>query len=168
MQLVFCFVGAEGDPSTGFVISLDRDSFVPVDGCLCIRNADFTSDRTKLKLVKLLGDRKVDVLLSDMAPNATGHKELDHEKIVELNIQLVDFAKSVLRENGTLVCKLWEGGRSRHFQNILSTVFSDVKGVKPEASRDNSAELFFLARGYENPKLTCAIPTNDRSRDKDL
>lgn len=148
-------IGPEGDPSTGSVISLDRDSFNPIDGCLCIRNADFTADRTKLHLTKILGKRKVDVLLSDMAPNASGHKEMDHEQIVQLNLQLIDFANVVLKENGSLVCKLWEGGRTRHFQNVLSTVFNDVKIVKPEASRTNSAEIFFLARGYENPKISC-------------
>lgn len=87
-----------------------------------------------------------------MAPNASGIKEMDHIRIIELNTHLLEFAIHVLKEEGTLVCKIWEGGRSRHFMSMLETVFDDVKPVKPEASRGNSAELFFLARGYRNPK----------------
>lgn len=132
-----------------------------MNGCLCIRNADFTQDTTKIKLHKLLEGRKLDVLLSDMAPNASGHKEMDHEQIVDLQMQFVEFAMHVLADNGTLLCKLWEGGRTRHFQTYLETQFDNVRIVKPDASRLNSAEIFVLARGFENPKKACHYDPKD-------
>ena len=78
---------------------------------------------------------------------------MDHHRIVELNTHLLDFAVHVLKEEGTLVCKLWSGDQTRHFITTLETVFDYVKIVKPDASRVNSAELFFLAKGYKNPKF---------------
>lgn len=146
------YIGPADEEGTGFVLSLDRDHFQTVQGCLCVRHADFTQDNVRHKLKTILKDKPIDVLLSDMAPNASGIKEMDHIRIIELNTHLLDFAIHVLKEEGTLVCKIWEGGRSRHFMSMLETVFDDVKPVKPEASRGNSAELFFLARGYRNPK----------------
>lgn len=104
------------------------------------------------KIKQLLGNNPIDILLSDMAPNATGHGEMDHTRIIELNTHLLDFCVHVLKQNGTLVCKIWDGGRTRHFMNTLETVFKDVRIVKPDASRVNSAELFLLARDYTNPK----------------
>lgn len=111
------------------------------------------------KITELLSGRKVDVLLSDMAPNATGHKALDHEQIIDLNLKLLDFASLVLKENGSLVCKIWEGDRTRHFQSVLQTVFNDTRILKPDASRANSAEKFFVAKGYNNPLLHAATIT---------
>lgn len=143
--------GTVGDKDTGHVISIDRDFFHPIDGCFCIRNADFTQETTRRKILNVLDGRKIDCMLSDMAPNATGHKLMDHEQIVDLQLQFVAFAMQVLRDKGVLLCKLWEGNRSRHFVSYLETVFDDVRIVKPDASRSNSAEMFVLARGYENP-----------------
>lgn len=144
--------GPPDDDDTGFVLSLDRDFFQTVEGCLCVRHADFTQQHVKRKVRELLGDKPVDILLSDMAPNASGHPIMDHFRIVELNTHLLDFAVHVLKEEGTLVCKLWSGDQTRHFMTTLETVFDHVRTVKPEASRVNSAELFILARGYKNPK----------------
>lgn len=146
------FSGPEGSPETGYVLSLDRDFFQPVEGCICVRNADFTSDITRHKLFQLLDKKKVDVLLSDMAPNASGHREMDHDNIIALNTELLEFSQRVLKDGGTLLCKIWEGGRTRHFISMVEAVFSNVKLVKPESSRSHSAEIFMLARGYENPK----------------
>jgi len=87
-----------------------------------------------------------------MAPNASGHREMDHEQIINLNERVIDLAMHVLRPGGTLLCKIWDGGRKRQLQSILETQFDKVVNVKPDASRSHSAESFFLATGYQNPK----------------
>ena len=147
------YIGPRDDKDTGFVLSLDRNFFQTVDGCLCVKHADFTQKHVKDKIIQLLQGKPVDVLLSDMAPNASGHAVMDHHRIVELNTHLLDFAVHVLKEEGTLVCKLWSGDQTRHFITTLETVFDYVKIVKPDASRVHSAELFLLAKGYKNPKF---------------
>jgi len=149
---IYFFLGKNVQESTGSVLSIDRDFFYPIEACFCIRNADFSQKTTRNKILDILGDRKVEVMLSDMAPNATGHSEMDHEQIVDLVTHFVEFASDILVEQGTLLCKLWEGGRKRHFQSFLQTLFSDVKTIKPDSSRSNSAEIFMLARGYKNPR----------------
>lgn len=131
------------------MLCLDRDYFHTVSGCLCIRNADFTQDLTRQKILNITSQQKFDVLLSDMAPNATGHKDMDHEQIVDLQTKFVEFASHVLVDNGTLLCKLWEGNRTKHFLNFVQSLFADVKVVKPMASRVNSAEMFVLAQIYK-------------------
>lgn len=146
-------LGKIGETDAGFVISIDRDSFPPVEGCICLKGADINATKTHAKVAEILAGKKVDVLLSDMAPNATGHKEMDHERIIELNLELLNIATHVLKESGSLVCKIWEGSRTRHFQSVLQTVFEETRTIKPDASRANSAEKFIVALGYSNPKL---------------
>lgn len=136
----------------GFVISLDRDLFHTVDGCICLKGADFTQDSTRDKVLHILDGRLFDCVLSDMAPNATGHKLMDHEQIIDLQLKFAHFSTQVLKDGGTLVCKLWEGNRTRHLTTYLDTLFNDVKIFKPDASRSNSAELFVLARRFELPE----------------
>ncbi|XP_067940354.1 ribosomal RNA large subunit methyltransferase E-like isoform X2 [Watersipora subatra] len=136
----------------GFIVSIDRDFFHKVEGCVCIRNADFTQKTSRDKVIEVLGDKRIDCALSDMAPNATGHKLMDHEQIIDLQVKFVEFSELVLRHGGTLLCKILEGNRTKQFTTYLETLFDDVKKVKPDASRSNSAEIFVLGRGYKRPR----------------
>jgi len=136
----------------GKVYAVDRLPFYPVEGATVLGNMDFTSAKTQETLLKLLQGNKVDVVLSDMAPNATGVKELDHDNIILLAYVVIKFALQISKVEGTLVIKVWDGGKSDQLENDLSRFYHSVKVIKPNATRDESSEKFFLARGFRGIK----------------
>ena len=89
-----------------------------------------------------------DVVLSDMAANATGHRQTDHLRIMALAEAAADFAREVLAPRGVFLCKVLQGGTEAALLAELKRDFSSVKHVKPLASRSDSAELYLLAQGF--------------------
>jgi 23S rRNA (uridine2552-2'-O)-methyltransferase len=89
-----------------------------------------------------------DVVLSDMAANATGHRKTDHLKIMALAEAAADFAREVLVSGGAFLCKVLQGGTEAALLASLKRDFASVKHVKPAASRADSAELYLLATGF--------------------
>ncbi|XP_020560841.2 rRNA methyltransferase 2, mitochondrial isoform X2 [Oryzias latipes] len=109
---------------------------------------DVTDPATHAELQALLPSGQAHVILSDMAPNATGFRDMDHERLVSMCLSLIDLAEKVLLPGGSLLCKYWDGVLAHRLQEKLSSVFSSVRTVKPDASRKDSAERYFLARMY--------------------
>ena len=99
-------------------------------------------------LIAALGGVKADVVLSDMASHATGHRQTDHINIIALVEAGYDFAKQVLKPGGTYLAKVLRGGTESQLLTMMKKDFASVRHVKPMASRDDSAELFVLAMGY--------------------
>ncbi|XP_014801696.1 PREDICTED: rRNA methyltransferase 2, mitochondrial [Calidris pugnax] len=139
------------DPAlpTGFVLGVDLLRIPPLEGAVFLSQADVADPATLRMIQSLLSNEKVDVILSDMAPNATGIKELDHQKLISLCLALLDLSKSILKPKGTMLCKFWDGHDSRLLQNRMKEQFQDVRTIKPQASRKDSAESYYLARLYK-------------------
>jgi 23S rRNA (uridine2552-2'-O)-methyltransferase len=89
-----------------------------------------------------------DVVLSDMAANATGHAKTDHLKIMALVEAAADFARGVLAPGGSFLAKVLQGGTEAELLASLKRDYKTVKHVKPAASRADSAELYLLATGF--------------------
>jgi len=89
-----------------------------------------------------------DVVLSDMAANATGHRKTDHLKIMGLVEAAAEFAKEVLAPNGAFVSKVLQGGTENELLAALKRDFQTVRHVKPAASRPDSSELYVVATGF--------------------
>jgi len=134
-------VGAQGR-----VVAID---VLPMDAIAGVDFAqlDFLSADAPKKLQALLGG-PADVVLSDMAANATGHAKTDHLKIMGLVEAAADFAREVLAPGGTFLAKVLQGGTEAALLTALKRDFKSVKHVKPAASRSDSAELYLLATGY--------------------
>jgi len=134
-------VGAQGR-----VVAID---VLPMDAVAGVDFAqlDFLSADAPEKLQALLGG-PADVVLSDMAANATGHAKTDHLKIMGLVEAAADFAREVLAPGGTFLAKVLQGGTEAALLTALKRDFKSVKHVKPAASRSDSAELYLLATGY--------------------
>ena len=120
---------------------------------------DFLDPSTPARLEALLGgggegtgqakvERKAGVVLSDMAANATGHRQTDHLRIMALAEAAADFARQVLAPGGAFLCKVLQGGTEATLLAELKRDFASVKHVKPPASRADSAELYLLAKGF--------------------
>ena len=108
---------------------------------------DFLGVAAPEKLKDMLGG-SADVVLSDMAANATGHAKTDHLKIMALVEAAAEFAREVLAPGGTFLAKVLQGGTEAALLAALKRDFKTVKHVKPAASRSDSAELYLLATGY--------------------
>ena len=133
-------------PALGKVIGIDLLDIEPLPG-VDFRVFDFLDPGAPELLKKMLGG-PADVVLSDMAANATGHRRTDHIKIVALVEAATEFAREVLAPGGTFLAKVIQGGTEGTLLTALKKDFATVKHVKPLASRADSAELYLLAMGF--------------------
>jgi 23S rRNA (uridine2552-2'-O)-methyltransferase len=136
--------------TSGRVIALDILEMKPIDGVEFL-HLDFLDAKAPDRLKEMLGGRaqgKVDVVLSDMAANATGHRQTDHLRIMALAEAAALFAREVLAPGGSFLCKVLQGGTEAALLAELKRDFATVKHVKPPASRTDSAELYLLAKGF--------------------
>jgi len=138
-------VGAN-ETSKGRVIALDILELKPLPGVEFLK-LDFLDHTAPARLKEMLGG-KADVVLSDMAANATGHRQTDHLRIMGLAEAAAFFAREVLSPGGTFLCKVLQGGTETSLLAALKRDFATVKHVKPPASRSDSAELYLLAKGF--------------------
>ena len=138
-------VGA-GAGNKARVIGLDILDMKPIAGVEFLK-LDFLDVTAPARLRQMLGG-KADVVLSDMAANATGHRQTDHLRIMALAEAAAAFACEVLAPGGMFLCKVLQGGTEAVLLAELKRDFASVKHVKPPASRANSAELYLLARGF--------------------
>jgi 23S rRNA (uridine2552-2'-O)-methyltransferase len=131
---------------SGRVIALDILDFKPMTGIEFLK-LDFLDNSAPGRLKEMLGG-KADVVLSDMAANATGHRKTDHLRIMALAEAAVHFAREVLDKGGVFLCKVLQGGTEAVLLAELKRDFETVRHVKPPASRTDSAELYLLAKGF--------------------
>jgi 23S rRNA (uridine2552-2'-O)-methyltransferase len=139
-------VAARRVGSGGRVVALDILDMKPVPGVDFLQ-LDFL-DHSAPERLKAILRGKAEVVLSDMAANATGHRQTDHLRIMALAEAAADFAREVLADGGTFLCKVLQGGTEAALLAELKRDFATVKHVKPPASRSDSAELYLLARGF--------------------
>jgi 23S rRNA (uridine2552-2'-O)-methyltransferase len=130
----------------GRVVAMDLLDMDPVPGVDFLQ-LDFLNPDAPERLKALLG-AQAEVVLSDMAANATGHRATDHLKIMGLAEAAADFAREVLAPGGSFLAKVLQGGTEGELLAALKRDFSSVKHVKPAASRADSAELYVLATGF--------------------
>jgi 23S rRNA (uridine2552-2'-O)-methyltransferase len=109
---------------------------------------DFNDPEMPGKLTELMGG-KADLVLSDMAPNTTGHGPTDHLRIMALAELAVAFAVEILNPGGSFVAKLFQGGSERQMLTTMKQRFASVKHAKPPASRKDSSELYVVATGFK-------------------
>ena len=130
----------------GRVVAIDLLAMDPLPGVDFLQ-LDFLDPDAPERLKALLGGA-ADVVLTDMAANATGHRATDHLKIMGLAEAAAEFAREVLKPGGAFLAKVLQGGTEVELLASLKRDFASVRHVKPAASRSDSAELYVLATGY--------------------
>jgi len=130
----------------GFVLGVDLQQVEPVPGAQA-HVLDFLSDGADAAVRGWL-DGPADVVLSDMAAAASGHRQTDHLRIVALCEAAADFAMQVLEPGGTFVAKVLAGGAEAGLQALLKQRFEKVYNFKPPASRADSSEKYVVALGF--------------------
>lgn len=143
--------GAATGVLEGQILALDILPMEPIEGVTFVQG-DFREPEPAAALEQLLAGRKVDVVVSDMAPNLSGIPSSDAARIAHLVELAVDFAQAHLKPDGALVCKVFHGSGYSQLAKLFKERFRTVKPVKPKASRDKSSENFLVGIGLKAAK----------------
>jgi 23S rRNA (uridine2552-2'-O)-methyltransferase len=138
-------LAGDGGVVRGAIIGLDILPMEPVAGVTFIQG-DFRDDAVLAQLQHAVGDEKLDLVLSDMAPNLSGIALSDAARMSLLHELALEFAQAHLNPEGALLVKCFHGSGYTQTVEAFKSVFKQVKPIKPKASRDKSAETFLLGR----------------------
>jgi 23S rRNA (uridine2552-2'-O)-methyltransferase len=111
---------------------------------------DFTEQDITDDLLLLIGNRPVDLVISDMAPNLTGAKAVDQPAMIYLAELAIDLTTQVLKPDGVFISKVFQGEGFDQFVRHVRTLFNSVSMKKPEASRAKSREVYLVAKGLKS------------------
>ncbi|MEM6676992.1 MAG: RlmE family RNA methyltransferase [Pseudomonadota bacterium] len=139
-------LGERRDKRQGFVLGADLQEVEPIPGVTLLQ-LDFLDEDAEDRVREALAG-PADVVLSDMAAAASGHRATDHLKIMALAEAAADFAFDVLTEDGTFVAKVLQGGTEGALLERLKRRFRKVAHIKPPASRKDSTEIYVVATGF--------------------
>jgi 23S rRNA (uridine2552-2'-O)-methyltransferase len=131
----------------GRVVGVDLLPIDPIEGTTLIQG-DFDDPAMPARLSALMGG-PADIVLSDMAPNTTGHAATDHIRIMALAELALHFACTILAPGGAFVAKVFQGGSEKDMLVPMKQRFATVKHAKPPASRKESSELYVVAQGFK-------------------
>ena len=135
-------------PENPLVVGLDLLEMAPIAGAKTTQ-LDFLDDSAPDVLKEMLGGHKADVVLSDMAPNTTVMKDIDHLRIMGLLETAYAFTCEILNPDGAFVAKIFQGGTEQNLLNEMKKRFKTVKHAKPPASRKESSEFYVVATGFK-------------------
>lgn len=139
-------LGERTSKKVGRILGIDLQQVDPIVGAE-IHQLDFMADDADAQVKQWLGGT-ADVVMSDMAASASGHKQTDHLRIIALCEAAAQLAFEVLEPGGTFVAKVLAGGAEASLQQLLKKRFDKVVNVKPPASRADSSEKFVVAAGF--------------------
>ena len=126
---------------SGKILSFDKLVIEPIDGIKFIDLDLYNIDEVEREVKKYFG-KKVDIILSDMAPNTSGHKNTDHIRIISLAELAIRLTQKNLKKGGFFVCKIFQGGAQGELLSLLKKHFQNIKYFKPNASRQESTETY--------------------------
>jgi 23S rRNA (uridine2552-2'-O)-methyltransferase len=137
--------------TTGKVVAIDLLPMEAIERVHFIQ-ADFSADAGLDAVVEAIENQPVDLVISDMAPNLTGIVITDQARLYALGELAMEFAARFLKLNGVFLVKVFQGDGFEPFVKLLRSNFVRVDAKKPDASRDESREVYLLARGVKHPE----------------
>lgn len=146
------------ETSRGAVLAIDIAAFGAIAGAETIVADVFAAELPDLVRQHLGGP--ADVVLSDMAPAASGHPGADHLRIIGLAEAALEVAAAILAPGGSFICKVWQGGATHDLLTALKRLFATVRHAKPPASRAESAELYVVATGFRPERAEGPAPAS--------
>lgn len=135
--------------SDGLVVSCDLLDIEPVSGAVVLPGSDFTSPHTWRHIRHVVGNRNIDLVLSDMAPNVSGQSHMDHEAITHLVYTVLKFSLHNASPGSSLLTKTFNGSNLNKLIKDMEVCYDKVKIYKPGSSRQESSELFLLAQNMK-------------------
>jgi 23S rRNA (uridine2552-2'-O)-methyltransferase len=131
----------------GQVLAVDLAAIEPLPG-VEVLTLDVSAENALASIRTYLKGGRADVVMSDMASPATGHRATDHLRVIALVEAALDLAEDVLKPGGTFLAKVFQGGAGGELVSRLKRSFAKVQHVKPKASRPESPEVYVLATGF--------------------
>lgn len=147
-------IASERVGDSGTVVGVDLQRIKDLEGVETIKG-DITDEKTREQIREIAGE--VDAVVSDMAPNMTGEYSLDQARSVHLARQAFETAKDVLAANGDFVVKVFQGRDVEDLRANMEETFQYVRTMSPDASRDESSEVYLVAKGF----LTAPVKSGD-------
>jgi 23S rRNA (uridine2552-2'-O)-methyltransferase len=135
-----------GSPGGGRVVAVDLLEMAAIEGATLLR-LDFLDEGAPELIREALGG-PANVVVSDMAPSSSGHRNVDHLRSMALVEAAAEFAEEILASQGALVAKVRQGGTEQPLLSAIKQTFAAVRHVKPRSSRPESAELYLVATGF--------------------
>lgn len=130
------------------ILAVDILDMQPLTGVKFIKQ-DFLAPEAEQIILNEIGGKKYNVVMSDMAANTTGNKNIDHIRTSALVEEAYNFALKVLKEDGTFIAKVFQGGTEPELFKNMKQNFKTVKHFKPESSRKESVEIYVVAQGFK-------------------
>ncbi|HEX5128080.1 MAG TPA: RlmE family RNA methyltransferase [Rhodocyclaceae bacterium] len=127
----------------GKLLALDILEMEPIKGVEFLQG-DFTDEAVLAQFVARLAGRRLDLVLSDIAPNISGIASSDQGRMMTLAEMALEFAEQHLRTGGSMLIKIFQGTGSPAFRVAMQRLFRSVQTRKPQASRDRSSEIYLL------------------------
>jgi 23S rRNA (uridine2552-2'-O)-methyltransferase len=132
-------------PSNSKILGIDKLLIKKIEG-VNFYQEDIFSCITQAKIHKFFDESSIDLLMSDMSPNSTGNKQIDHLRIISLIERVLEISKIFLKVDGTLVMKLFQGGAQGDLIEKMQKSLKLIKYFKPKASRSESSETYLIAK----------------------
>ena len=132
----------------GKIIGIDLLHIKPIKGIQFLQ-CDLTKKSTLIKIKNLIGNNKIDVIISDMSPNISGNYTIDHANSIYLCKKTFDLASKILKKNGNFLCKIFMGEEFNDFVKIIKNDFKIIKLYSPPASRKSSSEIYLIGKYFK-------------------
>ena len=140
-------VAALKNKGSGQIVGMDLLPTEPIAGAVLLQQ-DFTADEAP-EMIKALLQGPADVVMSDMAANTTGVQNIDHLRTIGLVEMAYEFAKEILAPGGIFIAKVFQGGTEQNMLDDMKRHFTKVTHFKPDASRQDSVEMYVVAQGFK-------------------
>lgn len=121
---------------------------LPLNGVKFIQQ-DFLAPEAEKRILDEMGGEKYDVVMSDMAANTTGNRDIDHLRTSALVEEAFNFSLNILKTGGSFIAKVFQGGTEPTLFKEMKQKFASVKHFKPDSSRKESVEMYVVAQGYK-------------------
>lgn len=132
----------------GAVAGIDLSPIKPIIGITFLQG-DMTEDTSVQEIINIVGEKKADVVLSDMSPDISGNYSVDHARSIFLSEHALTTAELVLKPGGNFICKVFSGEDLQDFVKKVNDKFKSVKRFAPDASRKSSSEIYIIAKYFQ-------------------
>jgi len=126
------------------ILGIDKLNIEAIPG-VWFYQGDIFKDKV-VNYIETFFQKKIDLIMSDMSPNSTGNKKIDHLKILSLVERVIDISNQLLQKDGFIIIKIFQGGMQGDLMNSMKESLKNIKNFKPKASRKESPEMYLIAQ----------------------
>ena len=126
------------------ILGIDKLNIEAIPG-VWFYQGDIFKDKV-VNYIETFFQKKIDLIMSDMSPNSTGNKKIDHLKILSLVERVIDISNQLLQKDGFIIIKIFQGGMQGDLMRSMKESFKNIKNFKPKASRKESPEMYLISQ----------------------